>query len=44
MDHTCFNTLNTCFNINYIIEAYKNKKFLNYIQKGSGTFCQIENY
>ena len=36
MDHTYFNTLNTCFNINYIKEAYKNKKifktiFINYI-------------
>ena len=26
MDHTYFNTLNTCFYINYIKEAYKNKK------------------
>ena len=32
MDHTYFNTLNTCFNINYIKEAYK-KNFLNYIHK-----------
>ena len=35
MDHTYFNTLNTCFNINYMKEAYKNKNFLklyiNYI-------------
>jgi len=28
MDHTYFNTLNPCFNINYIREAYKNKNFL----------------
>ena len=26
MDHPYFNTLNTCFHINYIKEAYKNKK------------------
>jgi len=26
MDHTYFNTLNTCFQINYRKEAYKNKK------------------
>ena len=36
MDHTYFNTLNTCFHTNYIKEAYKNKKifkpiFINYI-------------
>ena len=36
MDHTYFNTLNTYFNINYIKEAYKYKKFfktifINYI-------------
>ena len=28
MDHTYFNTLNTCFHINYIKEAYKNIKHL----------------
>ena len=30
MDHIYFNTLNTYFHINYIKEAYKNKKFLKH--------------
>jgi len=33
IDHTYFNILNIYFHINYIKEAYKNKKFLKYIHK-----------